>query len=373
MIVPALSFYKFSGRKTLRNFCLIRSFVLVFLIVLPSISDAVIDEKLLNQAGLKTVWQNAIALNPKEKVQKITLLGDYIYILTDSNYLFCLDKNTGRLSFATLVAVPKLPVFEPAVCKGIAYLIAANNLIVANIEQGAELCRNRIPFPVFAAAAVNTSHLYVPGTDKCLHVMDPNGRHETFKASADNISGITSVLATESSVFFATDGGNVICMNPAEPKRLWQFKAVGAVMAPLTIAKGGIYVSSKDTNLYKLDAINGNLIWEFHTGSALTTSAKVVESTVYQYAEGKGLYAIDANSAKSLWLLPDAVGLLVQDGDRAYLFDKNRTCTVMDNKQAKKIYTINFAPVTGFATNIDDAKIYIMEDKNISCIQPVAK
>ena len=371
MIVPALYFCDFSGRKTLRNFRLIWS--LVFLAVLPSISNAVIDKKLLNQAGLKTVWQNAIALNPKEKVQKTTLLGEYIYILTDSNYLFCLDRSTGRLSFATSAATPKLPVFEPAVYKGIAYLIAANNLIVANIEQGAEFCRNRIPFPVFAVAAVNASHLYVPGTDKCLHVMDPNGRQEFFKASADNVSSITSVFATESFVFFATDKGNVICMNPAEPKRLWEFKAVGAIVAPLTIAKGGLYVSSKDTNLYKLDAVSGDLIWKFHTGSALTSSAKVVEGTVYQYAEGKGLYAVDANSGKSLWLLSDAVGLLAQDGDKAYLFDKNHTCTVMDNKQVKKIYTINFSPVTGFATNVDDTRIYIIEDKNVSCIQPVAK
>jgi outer membrane protein assembly factor BamB len=357
----------------LRKFCLLRPLVLVFLAVLPSVSDAAIDGNLLNQAGLKTVWQNAIALNPKEKVQKITLLGDYIYILTDSNYLFCLNRNTGRLGFADSAAAPKLPVFEPVVYKGIAYLIAANNLIIVNLEQGTELRRSRIPFFVSAAAAVNASHLYIPGTDKCLHAMDPNGKREIFRASADNVSDITSVLTAESSVFFATDSGNVICMNPDEPKRLWQFDAVGSITAPLTIAKNGLYVSSKDTNLYKLDAVNGGLIWKFHAGSALTASAKVVENTVYQYAEGKGLYAIDANSAKSLWLLPDAAGLLAQDGDMAYLFDKNRTCTVMDNKQAKKIYTINFAPVTCFATNVDDAKMYIMEGKNISCIQPVTK
>ena len=356
----------------MRNFCLIWS--VVFLTVLPSISGAVIDEKLLNQAGLKTVWQNAIALNPKEKIQKITLLGDYIYILTDSNYLFCLDRNTGRLSFATSAASPKLPVFEPVVYKGIAYLVAANNLIMANIEQGAELCRNRISFPVSAAAAVNASHLYVPGMDKRLHVMDSNGQREIFKASADNVSGITSVIATDSFVIFATNAGNVIGMDVNQPKRLWrQFDAVGAIMAPLTRNSRWLYASSKDTNLYKLDAVSGNQIWKFHTGSALTASARATESTVYQYAEGKGLYAVDANSGKSLWLLPDAIGLLAQNGDKAYLFDKNHTCTIMDNKQAKKIYTINFAPVTDFATNVNDTKIYIMEDKNISCIQPVAE
>ncbi len=357
----------------MKNFYLFWSFVFVFLAVWPSTSDAIISEKLLNQAGLQTVWQNAVALNPKEKIQKVTILGNYLYIFTDSNYLLCLDRNTGRLSFAASAAAPKLPVFEPADYNGITYLIAANNLIAANIEQGAEIYRNKIPFSVSAAAAVNASYLYIPGMDKRLHVMDLKGRQEIFKASADEVCGITSVLATDSFVVFATDAGNVICVNPAEPKRLWQFDAVEAIMAPLTGISGWLYVSSRDTNLYKLDAGSGDLIWKFHTGSALTTPARAAQNAVYQYARDKGLYAIDANSGKLLWLLPDALDLLAQDGSTAYIFDKNNTCIVMDNMQAKKIYTINFAPVTIFAANVYDNKIYIMEDKNIFCIRPIKK
>jgi outer membrane protein assembly factor BamB len=373
MIVPTLLFCKFSGRKPLKNFYLFWLFIFVFLTARPSTSDAIISERLLNQAGLETAWQNAIALNPKEKIQKVTILDNYLYILTDGNYLFCLDRNTGRLSFAASAAAPKLPVFEPTGYSGITYLIAANNLIAANIEQGAEIYRNRISFSAAAAAAVNASCLYIPGIDKRLHVTDLKGQREIFKASADNVSGITSVLATDSFVVFATDAGNVICMNPAKPKKLWQFDAVGAVTAPLTRISGWLYVGSRDTNLYKLDAGSGNMLWKFHTGSALTTPARATQSAVYQYAQDKGLYAIDANSGKLLWLLPDAVDLLTQDGSTAYIFDKNNTCIVMDNKQAKKIYTINFAPVTTFAANVYDNKIYIMEDKNISCVRPVAK
>ena len=211
MIVSVPSLYKFFREKDIEKLLLIWLFV--FAAVWPSICDAIISEKLLNQAGLETVWQSAIALNPKEKVQKITILGNYLYILTNGNYLFCLDRNTGRLSFAAVAAAPKLPVFEPTVYNGIAYLIAANNLIAVDVERGAEIYRNKIPFSVSAAAAVNASHLYIPGTDKRLHIMEPNGRREIFKASADNVSAITSVLATDRFVFFATDGGNVICMD----------------------------------------------------------------------------------------------------------------------------------------------------------------
>jgi outer membrane protein assembly factor BamB len=357
----------------LRNLYLTVLLTFVFLTVLPSNSGAAISEQLLGQAKLATVWQNAVSLNPKEKIQKITVIGDYLYILTDSNYLFCLDRNTGQLHFGIPVAIKNLPVSEPTVYNNTVYIVAANNLVAIGLQQGAELYRKKMSFSVSAPAAVNASHFYLAGMDKVLHVLDPNGEHENFKASADNKSVITSVLATDRSVFFATQGGNIICMDTSTPKRIWQFDAVGAIMTPLTGISDWLYASGKDTNLYKLSAGSGEKMWEFHAGSALLTSARATETVVYQYAQGKGLYAIDANSGKQLWLLADGFDLLAQDNDTAYILDKNNICTVMDNKQAKKTYTINFASVTSFAVNTYDSSIYIMEDKSISCIKPIKK
>ncbi|MBU1518472.1 MAG: hypothetical protein KJ757_03345, partial [Planctomycetes bacterium] len=60
-------------------------------------------------------------------------------------------------------------------------------------------------------------------------------------------------------------------------------------------------------------------------------------------------------------------------GDTAYVFDKNNICLVMDNKQAKNTHKVNFASVTNFVANPYDSNIYIMENKNISCIKPIKK
>ena len=357
----------------MRTFCLSLLLAFVFLTVLPSESNAVVSEKLLGQAGLKTAWQNAIALNAKEKVQKITILGEYLYILTDSNYLFCLDRNTGRLVFAVSTAAANLPVFEPIAYENFAYIVAANNLIAIDLQQGTEVYRKKIPFSVSARAAVNSSHFYFAGRDNVLHASDLSSLLETFRVGANDASGITSIIAVDNSVFFATQGGSIVRMAATEPKRIWQFEAVGAIEAPLTKTSNWLYASGKDTNLYKLDAGNGNLVWKFQTGSGLTTPARATETTVYQYAINKGLYAINAESGKQLWLLPDGVDLLAQDGDTAYVFDKNNICVVMDNKQAKNIYKINFASVTNFAANPYDSNIYIMGNKSISCIKPIKK
>ena len=346
-------------------------FVIIFS---ASSSVAFISEKLLNQAGLQTVWQIAIALNKGEKVANITILGDYLYILTDTNYLFCLDRRTGKLVIADVLASPKLPVSAPSAYKNTVYFVAANKLIAFDVQQGARLFEDTpLSMPVSSAIAANASNLYIPGMDKRLYVMDVNGQHIIFQATADDVSTVTSVLADNDFVIFATDTGNVICMSPLEPKRLWQVKDVGPVTAPLASAADWIYASSRNTNLYKLKNNNGRLAWEFYSGSSLTTSARATEKVVYQYAINKGLYAIDTESGKQIWLLPDGVDLLAQNGSTSYIFDKNNTCVIMDDTKAKKVGSVNFAPVTAYASNTQDELIYIMKDKNILCIRPAVK
>jgi outer membrane protein assembly factor BamB len=356
----------------LKNFGFVCLFVIIFS---ATVYAGGISEKLLNQAGLSTVWQTAVALDAGENVQRIDIIGDYLYILTGTNYLFCLDRNTGKLSFAATVALPKMPVSAPSSYKNTAYIVAENKLIAFDTIQRTEISRIILPMPVSAAVAANEKYVYLPGMDKRLHVLDANGGHELFKATADNFSGITSVLATEASVIFATDGGNVICMETSSPKRIWQRNVVGGITAPLASVSNWIYAASRDTNLYKIDADSGKMVWNFpfHAGSALTTPPRATQTTVYQYAENKGVYAIDANSGKQLWLLPDGAGLLAENGSTAYIMDKNNNCVAMDNRQAKKIYIINFAPVTAYAANTADAKVYIMDGKNIFCIAPAIK
>lgn len=355
----------------MRTFSLILLFAFVSIIFQPQ-AGAAIDEKLLKEAKLHTAWQSATALNPSEKVQRMTVLGDYIYILTDSNYLFCLNRNDGQPVFSISAAEKNLPVSEPADFNNTVYFIAANYLIAIDLQSGAEIDRKKLNFPVTEKPAINGSSFYFAGTDSFLHVTNKD-MFEIFKVNPDDKSDISSVIANEDSVIFSTVSGKVYSMDANQAVRHWRFDTVGKLEAPLTKTNGSIYVSGKDTNLYKLNAKDGELVWKFYTGCFLDASARATETTVYQNAPNKGLYAIDANSGKQLWLLPDGVDLLAENGGTAYVFDKNRVCVVMDNAQAKKIYTINFATVTSFATNPYDAKIYIMEGKNISCVEPIKR
>jgi len=356
----------------LKNFCLICLAVLTFLMAFPAQSPAKINNELLKEAKLNIAWQSAVALNPKEKVQQMTVLGGHIYILTNSNYIFCLDRNDGRSVFGISAANAGLPVSQPADFNNVVYFAAANDLLAVDLQTGSELFRKKMEFPISSRPAVNAMYYYLPGMDKQLHTLQRD-MSQKFRVNPDDRSGITSVVANENSIVFATNSGKVYCMDANEPFKRWQFNAVGPIEAALTKTDGSIYVSSKDTNLYKLNADNGAMLWKFYTGSFLTVPARAGKNVVYQYAINKGVYAIDANSGRQLWLAADGADLLAEDADTAYIISQKNICEVMDNISAKRLYTLNFNAVTAFATNPYDAKMYVMEDNAVLCIEPIRK
>ncbi|MEN6386486.1 MAG: PQQ-binding-like beta-propeller repeat protein [Phycisphaerales bacterium] len=358
----------------MRTFCLTILTVLASLMIIPSQCNAKINDSLLKEAKLHTVWQSAVALNANEKVEQMTVLGNYIYILTNNNYLFCMDRNDGRQVFSLSAADTGMPVSQPADYNNTAFFVAANELLAIDLVSGNELYKKKIEFPASLKPAVNSNYFYIAGMDKQLHVTDHN-MFTIFRVNPDDRSDITSVVANETSIAFGTAGGKVYCMDANQPVKCWEYKTDGAIEAAVVKKDNAIYISGKDTNLYKLDAKTGKRIWKFYTGCFLGVSARVTDNAVYQNAPNKGLYAIDPNSGKQMWLSREDADLLAEDAatNTAYVISKKNVCEVMDNKNAKRLYTINFEAVSAFATNPNDSKMYVMEDNNIFCIEPIAK
>ncbi len=66
------------------------------------------------------------------------------------------------------------------------------------------------------------------------------------------------------------------------------------------------------------------------------------------------------------------MNVLSEYGSRTYVITRDKTLVVMDNKQASRLYTVNFAEVSGYAVNVADARIYISAgDGRIGCVRPV--
>ena len=67
-------------------------------------SQKLISPELLKAGNLKIVWENQLPIKPDEKVQRISILGNRIYVLSDRNYMISLNSEKGTPIFSRPLA-----------------------------------------------------------------------------------------------------------------------------------------------------------------------------------------------------------------------------------------------------------------------------
>jgi len=74
----------------------------------------------------------------------------------------------------------------------------------------------------------------------------------------------------------------------------WRFSTEGRVTASIAVSGDSLYVSSRDGNVYALNA-DGTEQWRFETGDVVRSSPAVVDGTVYVGSLDGNVYALDTD------------------------------------------------------------------------------
>lgn len=327
--------------------------------------------ELLRSAKLKMLWQNELPMKRGEGLEQLFVLGERIYALSDRNYFVCLNVKKGNVIFSRDVAPVGLPVVGLELYGGELFSLIGNKLVEINPELGTEAGVSRLEFGVTCPAARNSSYFYLGGSDRRMHALGSEDKVEVFQVAADNDSLITSIVADEDFVVFATDAGSVVRLAPDGPRRLWQFNAGDAIAGAIVRDANLLFVASKDTNVYKINILTGELVWRYQTGALLDRGPRVTGDVVYQYVRGKGLIAIDRKSGEFMWEVAGGVDLLAESERRAYVITNIGELVVMDNKKLARLYSVNFAGVSRYTANVRDSKIYIADKGGrVACLKP---
>jgi len=334
-----------------------------------------VSPELLRAAKLEIVWDDELPIKKTEKLARLSIVGEQIYALSGHNYMIALDKEKGNKIFSRSVARAGLPVEEPVLYNDELISVLGNRLVEMDERTGEELRAKHIEYGIVCPVARNSSFFYLSGADRRLHVLRAEGRVQLFEVAGEDNSMITSIVAAEDFVVFATAGGNVVGMSPDKPRRLWQFDAAGAIAGPIVRDGMSLFFASKDTNVYRVDIFDlpvRKLVWKYQMAGVPEKAPRVTKTVVYQYIRGKGLTAIDRKSGSFLWSLAEGVELLAEAAGKAYVITKRGTLAVMDNVAGRKLYSVNFRQVTRYAANTADSKMYIADDLGrIACVQPV--
>jgi hypothetical protein len=331
---------------------------------------------LLEHANLKILWENELPIKKKERLEKLLIIGDRIYAISNRNYMISLNRENGNMVFGRVVEPAGLPVTGLRLYGDTLMSVSGSKLIEIDPESGAERKEVDVGFSIACPVARSSSYLYIAGIDRRLHVLKAEDYVQIFEVSADNDSMITSILAHDISVIFSTAAGNVVSITPDKPKRQWQFDAAGGISGPIVRDGISLFFASKDTNVYRVDIVGlpmkRQLVWKYQTDGILEKAPHVTNTIVYQYVPRKGVTAIGKENGTFLWSVPGGVELLAEAEGKAYVITKNSTLVVMDNLTAKRLYSVNFAGVSKYAANITDSNIYIADEHGrVACLQPL--
>lgn len=337
-------------------------------------SQTLVSRALLDPVNLAAVWQATLPVRADEGLDMLAVLDDRLYIRSGQNYVWSLDRHSGDVIFGRSIAPAGFPILGWDVYEDRIITVIDNQVIELNADTGARERVTDLDLSIIAPVVRNSEFFYVSASDRRLHLFQASNMVERLKVSADNDSLITSVLAGEDMVVFATDLGNLVAMQPDAPVKLWQFDAPQAVAGHVVREGNSFFFANKDTSVYRVDAVapgQAGLLWRYQTEAVLDRKPRVTTTTVYQYAPGRGVTAIGRQSGEALWTLPEGVDLLAESGNRAYVFTQYRTLVVMDNTSGQRLYWVNFADVSDYAANVLDAKLYVADQSGrILCAQP---
>jgi outer membrane protein assembly factor BamB len=339
-------------------------------------SQRLVSPELLERVGLKIMWENILPTKPGENLERLLILGDQIYAISDKSYMLCLQRESNKRVFGKTVELGGLKVEELSLYNDKLLSVSGDRMYEIDPNTGIEHSTIDVEYGIVCPAARNDSFVYLGGADRRLHALRAEDKVQVFKVAADNDSMITTVIADPGFVIFGTDKGNIISILPDVPVKSWQFDASGAIVGSIIRDGMSLYFAGEDMNVYRLDIVGTperrRLIWKYQTDGILNTSPCVTRRAVYQVVYGKGLEALNKDDGTLLWSVQSGTGFLAEAKDKAYVITKDGTLVVMDNDTNKRLHSVNFAGVSIHAANTVDSKIYIADKSGrIACLQPL--
>ena len=206
------------------------------------------------------------------------VIGDAVYVVSDSGFLHKLDKKTGAERWRARV----------------------DDLAPARLPGTDEKSRwDRYG----SSVVVEGSRLYVASRDKQLHALDAASGKELWRVASGDIMTATPVVWRDL-LLFADFAGKVQAVDAEDGKPRWSYDARLPVAGDLVVDDAGrVFVGSRTYDLIALDAATGKELWKHYYWFSWIESPPVVRgTTVYTgSSDGVGVYAIDAATGARRW------------------------------------------------------------------------
>ena len=206
-----------------------------------------------------------------------TVVGDALYVASDSGFLYKLDKRSGKERW-------RAPIDQGS---------------PARIPAGEENSRwDRYG----SSVAADDARVYIASRDKHLYALDMESGKEQWRVAAKDIMTATPALYRDLVLFAAFDGA-VQAVTASDGKPRWSYDAKLPVSGDLVVDGDRVLVGSRTYDLIALEAVTGKELWKHYYWFSWIESPPVVrEGVVYTgSSDGIGVFALDVRDGSRKW------------------------------------------------------------------------
>ena len=359
----------------------------------------------LAKAGLESYWQLELNLPKGEKIDRLYLLDENLYCLTNTNYLIAVDAAKGVRKWVRRIADPGVTVYRP--CHGSRVpmrkqvpdirevilppapetLTPADLVLINTPDYVLALDRatgkrwRKIGFDakphdfvantgggcdgaLFYVGSARGQCYAIRINETVIAWVLPTGDTLSAAPRCHNPGGSNRVFVAgeDAELYIALAEAPLSRVWPPEGTRQWPAMA-GPVTAEFHVDDRACFIPCVSRRVYAFAPSGGQPLWRFTCGGALVDPIQVSENTVFQCAEGDRLYALNPANGTLRWSMPRGRRVLAampaDEVPTAYLVDYARNLLVVDEILGKIRASI---PLTGcelFADNTSAPAIYV--------------
>jgi outer membrane protein assembly factor BamB len=206
--------------------------------------------------------------------------GGFVYLHSDSGYLYKLDAKSGKELWRAKVDTgsgPRLPPADPATRWD---------------RYGSGM-------------ALDSTHIYVASRDKNLYALDTRSGREIWRVAAGDIMTATPARYRDL-VIFADYAGKVRAVTARDGTARWSFDAKLAVPGDLVVSGDRVLVGSRTYDLIALSAATGQEQWRRYYWFSWIESPPVVRGGVVYTgsSDATAVYARNVADGSLRWKTP---------------------------------------------------------------------
>lgn len=228
------------------------------------------------------------------------IFGNFVFAGDEDGFLHAIDAQTGALHWQ----------FETGaeIAGGVA--LWNDRLIVASYDsflyclslEGEKLWAFQTQDRINCSPAIADHFTFVAGCDSQLRVIDIQNGTETLAVDMNDYL-IASPAVVDDLLYVGSHGGVVSALNWKTGRMEWRYegKRQMSIRASAVATEDLILVGSHDKVMHAIDRQTGKARWTFPTKARIECSAAVVDSRVF-FGSGDGnIYGVSLQDGKQVW------------------------------------------------------------------------